>query len=451
MAGKLNVYNLGSNGVNVDSNPIQLEDGELTKGQNAIHDPLGSTGGLRKRAGLVKVNSVAAAGAIRGGIGVPLAVAGQAVGPGGTAPAAGRTTYVGQALASTDASTGWYSTVNSFGTATRNASPAPASPVSRAKRADIAAPAVGRWASNPPAGVQYRNRIYYAGNGYTVGTTPPEIRVWDGVTDRQLCTVPGFLNVFSAQVQTKAIMHMIVGGDGFIYLSTFGTGIATASYEGHVWQLDPESGALKMLGLKFTGTIPNALVWYLNRLWMGTYTGDNVAQVAKIYFFRPGIDTAWTLDFTTAVSNGVHNFASYQGLLYASLEGSSTGGAALVKVRSAVGVWTTSLTGSADALTTYLGAVVFKGNLYVSYCDIGVPAALIKKFDGTSWTTAKDAGAIGTIPFFFYQDNGTLYAVSPFGDTHTILTTTDGTTWTDRTANFNALDELIPIMATVQT
>jgi hypothetical protein len=42
VSGKLNCYNLGSLGVNVDKNPVQLEDGELTKAQNAIHDPTGS-------------------------------------------------------------------------------------------------------------------------------------------------------------------------------------------------------------------------------------------------------------------------------------------------------------------------------------------------------------------------------------------------------------------------
>lgn len=449
MGGKLNCYNLGSNGVNVDTNPVQLEDGELTKAQNAVHDPLGSTGSLRKRRGLIKINSIAAAGVIRGGTGIPLGVGGQQVGPGGTAPAAARTAYVGKATAATDVSSGWYITTNAFGTATANNGPA--NPVSRTKRANMAAPAIGRWQTNTPAGVQFNNRLYYAGDNYTLGTTAPEIRVWDGVTDRQLCTIPGFTNKVSTFVQTYAVMHMVAGGDGMLYLSTYGTGTGVTTYEGQVWQLDPESGTLVAIGARFTDCLPNALIWYLNRLWVGTYTGNSGTTLAKIYCIRPGIDTTWTLDFTSAASPGIHNFASFQGKLFATLEGGTAGTAALVKVRSTLGVWTTTETGSAVSTTTYLGAVVFKSNLYVSYYNETAAAATIRKYDGTSWSTAYTGVSSSITPFFFFQNNGTLYAVCCYGDAHLILTTTDGSSWVNTNANFNGADELIPIMATVLT
>lgn len=70
--GKLEVENIGSMGVNVDADPISLQDQELRLAQNAIRDPLGADSGLRKRPGLGVWTTTAASGAILGGIGVPL-------------------------------------------------------------------------------------------------------------------------------------------------------------------------------------------------------------------------------------------------------------------------------------------------------------------------------------------------------------------------------------------
>lgn len=450
MAGKLNVYNLGSNGVNVDANPVELEDGELTKAQNAVHDILGSAGGIRKRAGLVKVNGSAAAGAIRGALAVPLSAGGQAVGPGGTAPASARTIYVGKAVASTGASSGWYASTDLFATAPPVASGI-ANTVGRAKRTNLAAPATGRWQQMSPAGVSYNNRLYYAGDNYTLGTTAPEIRVWDGVTDRQLCTVPGFINKSSNSVQTYAIQQMCVATDGYIYLTTYGTGVGVATYEGHVWRLNPETGALVMIGARFTDCFPEAIIWFANRLWTGTYTGASGTTLAKIYSYRPGIDTAWQLAFTTAASPGIRNFASYKGKLYATLDGGSAGAAPLVVVRSSLGVWSTSFTGTAGALTTNLGAIVFKNNLYVSYySDLSV-SSLLKKYDGTSWTTVYTAAGSLLFPYYFFQDNGTLFAVGAYGSVRIMLTTTDGSSWTDRSSSFSGNIELLPLMGVIIT
>lgn len=64
MPGKLDVYNLAEVGVNTVDSPIHLTDGALTKAQNAATTPEDADGGLMKRPGLAKVNSLAAAGAI---------------------------------------------------------------------------------------------------------------------------------------------------------------------------------------------------------------------------------------------------------------------------------------------------------------------------------------------------------------------------------------------------
>lgn len=67
----LKVYNMGSNGVNVDKNPTELDDNELRQAQNAIRVE-GTGAGIRKRPGLVEFNTDPAAGAVSGGITVPL-------------------------------------------------------------------------------------------------------------------------------------------------------------------------------------------------------------------------------------------------------------------------------------------------------------------------------------------------------------------------------------------
>ena len=69
----LKLYNFGSKGVNVDASDLHMQDGELRKAQNIIHNVLGKGGGITNRPGLTRFNTSAAAGSVLGGIGVPLA------------------------------------------------------------------------------------------------------------------------------------------------------------------------------------------------------------------------------------------------------------------------------------------------------------------------------------------------------------------------------------------
>lgn len=72
MAGILKINDIGRLGVNVDSDPISLDDQELRLAQNAIRDPLGSDSGLRKRPGLLAFNTSTLTDSVIGGVGVPL-------------------------------------------------------------------------------------------------------------------------------------------------------------------------------------------------------------------------------------------------------------------------------------------------------------------------------------------------------------------------------------------
>lgn len=70
---KLIVESFGTSGVNVDKNPLELDDSELTQAQNATGtDPTSGRASLRKRPGLVAFNTTLLSGAVLGGIGVPL-------------------------------------------------------------------------------------------------------------------------------------------------------------------------------------------------------------------------------------------------------------------------------------------------------------------------------------------------------------------------------------------
>lgn len=68
----IRVYNLDQAGVIVDTSPLINPSGTLIKAQNAVADPIGDKGVLRKRPGLKAINAVATTGSVLGGQGIPL-------------------------------------------------------------------------------------------------------------------------------------------------------------------------------------------------------------------------------------------------------------------------------------------------------------------------------------------------------------------------------------------
>lgn len=71
---KLNVYNLGSVGIDIVNSPLHVEDGYLLNCQNAQVSPHDADLSLKKRDGMAKVNSVAAAGSLITIFNVPLEI-----------------------------------------------------------------------------------------------------------------------------------------------------------------------------------------------------------------------------------------------------------------------------------------------------------------------------------------------------------------------------------------
>lgn len=72
MPAKINVYNVGAEGVDVVDSPVHVADGALLHAQNAQLAPIELEEGVRKRDGLAKFNSSAAAGTILAGFNVSL-------------------------------------------------------------------------------------------------------------------------------------------------------------------------------------------------------------------------------------------------------------------------------------------------------------------------------------------------------------------------------------------
>jgi hypothetical protein len=65
---KLKVESFGVEGVNVDLNPLELRDSQLTRAANVISDVTAGRASIRKRQGLIAFTLEEAAGPILGGV-----------------------------------------------------------------------------------------------------------------------------------------------------------------------------------------------------------------------------------------------------------------------------------------------------------------------------------------------------------------------------------------------
>ncbi len=260
----------------------------------------------------------------------------------------------------------------------------------------------------PCAAAMFQNHLIYAGDDYTVGVTEPTIRIFDGTSDRLMASMPSI-----AGVPPQCIVSMLQDA-GIIYITTIDSGTSAADYAGRVFAFNPNAASLTQLGAQFTtGEVPYALCVHMNRLWLGTNKGNGTA--GKVYFFRPGIDTAWTTDHTlsTDTLGGVTSMVSYRGNLYVGTD-NTTGNAGKIMVRTTVdGAYASSKV--SPNVTTYNGfpsMIVFNDQILATNWESGGPNALIFRFDGTTWTTAYTGASTTVRPFIaqFLWGNG-LYFV----------------------------------------
>lgn len=359
-------------------------------------------------------------------------------------PGAGWVACVGPTTAN-----GWYFSGEGFGGEVLIASGGrPADPRSWPNIATWAAGNTGMLGGSPAGSCVIDNCTIYPASGYVVGTDYPPIRLWNGRADRELCRVPA-----AAGVVPKAVLSMLAAG-GTTFFSTFDSGTTSADWSGRVFQLDTASGILTALGLAFAaGEMPYALAWHMGRLWCGTSNG--IGTVGKIYYFRPGIDTAWTQDYDLATSTvgGALSMRSYLGKLYVGTDNAAASRGKVI-VRDAAGAYTTTETGAggtAKVNNGYPAMVVYQGNLYASYWNNDTTAiSLIRKFDGTTWTTVFTGATTTLVPFnLFFEDQDALYVVGGGRAlAGVIMVSQYGLAWTNLTGNLPSADAgkaLLPV------
>lgn len=362
MGGKLNIYNLGEAGVDVVKSPLHEADGDLIQAQNAVADPVGLEGGIRKRDGMAKLNAVALTGAVEGAIHIPL-------------PAPGtRTYYAGQQeLSAVQPADTWFSSLDgATGWAGRAT---PSLPQAAAYIEAVAAQAQMQGC------VSYRRRLFYVGR-IVVGNENPVIRMWDGTRDVEIARLPFPASGVRPHVAGHMWMHR-----GILHI------VGGISGGQQVYQIDVVTGAIVRVGPEVAGSALFGLS-YLDRIFIGS---DPAAGNGTIRYLRNGEDT-FTVERTAAAAGHsayVHG-AVYRGNLYVGTMGDA-GTAAIVEQRTAAGVWSTSATGTSAAPTNYFTCfAVFDGNLYAVYVARGgTPELEVWKFDGTSWTVDLDIIAAG--------------------------------------------------------
>lgn len=293
----------------------------------------------------------------------------------------------------------------------------------------------------PGHAVAVNNRMIYAAGDYTVATDLPPIRTWNGTSDYLLARVPrdGSGNI------PKAITT-IINGDGNIYLGTWDYGTSNADVAGRILKLDPNSGQLTNVGNvnTLTGYIPQALCFHNGELWAGLGRSDTSA--GKIYRIKPAEQTTWTQDrdMTTDSVGGCTAIVSYKGQMYF---GSSAASGTFAKFgsRNSSGTYGLVYTGTGGTAADYNGfyaACVFGDNLYFSYWNPdATEISLIKKYDGSTVTTALDVTTVDDLPIIgLFVHDGVLYAIGSRvtgGTTYesVLLTSVDGTTWVNRTGD----------------
>lgn len=505
----IKVYGLDQFGVVVDTDPLNNTPGLLTKAQNAIADPLGEMGVIRKRPGLKKFNGTAGSGYVKGGIAVPLLLG--SAGPDFANPfqdaavtatalftpvftvepfprkifddtsfalnvplfppdvntldsgvsAASSTAnsvvpliYLGYGI-NPSTSTWALSTVNDLGSFLLSSTSYPNTKlklfpsgimrdttVANATHPMYALYHLGfaNTASFGRSAVVLNNKIYYASSDYTVGTGHPPIRVFDAASDEVIARVPFNFDVSSTTPPT-AIVTMLAA-NGQIYFSTIDGGTNSGTSGGtlqcSVYSLDPSTGAIKKLGATFaTGTVPTALCFAYGKLWAGVSINSTAGTTTGfVYWIRPDIGTAWTLDNTFGSTESfIADLAVFQGQIYAAIEKNTSGG--IIYVRSSLGVWSSS-----DTTGRPFGLLVWPDEnspvntpapaLFANAAN-GADNTTIRKLSGGSWSSVftNSNQSMGLWSANAYV-SGALAPVlwAGGGGNEFVHTSPDGSTWT---------------------
>ncbi len=276
------------------------------------------------------------------------------------------------------------------------------------------------------------------------------VRSFDAKTDREVALFPSD----PTQLNLPSVPVSLFGHAGTLYASAHTSGQAGTAV-GSVYRIDPGTGEKLQLGAPFpTGQMPYAFCWAYGQLWVGTVVNlKATTSGAQVYRIRPGVDTVWTLDQTFGTSlNGVTGLAVFNGEIYASLIYSGTGSSSAYVYKRTLGVWSISDTGAVSASTVglargYYGLIVWPGSAYqgtpvsalyaVRNGITGDTASVIRKFDGTSWSSVYTGTAnfYGLASMPAQTAAGIVVPVlwSANGDT-ALINSIDGSAWVSRAA-----------------
>lgn len=350
---------------------------------------------------------------------------------------------------------GWWWSVEGFaGGSPITVEGRPANPRTYTQIADFATGNAGVFGGSPGVGVVYNNHLIYAGDDYSQGDNEsPTIRTFDGLSDRLLVRIP---NTTSGAVP-KAVLSMLAA-NGVIYVSTLDSGTSAADFAGRVFELNPLSAQLSVVGdaVFTTGHLPYALAWHMGRLWVGTNKGDGTS--GKIYYFRPHIDTTWTLDYnlTTSTTGGACSMTSHRGKLLIGTDNIDANFAKVI-IRNSAGVYSTSTTGTggtAKVNNGWYAMAEIGGYLYASFFNNDATAiSKIYQWDdvNTAWTLVYTGAGVTLRPFIamFVEANSLYVLGGGLGLTAALLSTPDGSVWTDLTAFLTGTSTAVPIFGTV--
>lgn len=241
----------------------------------------------------------------------------------------------------------------------------------------------------------------------------------------------------SLEVGHNTVILSLLAANAKIY---FTVAFGNAFGHGAVYEFDPATDTAKQLGASFlTSETPYQLCWHSGRVWLGTFYRSSVTP-GNIYWFRPDIDTTWTLDHAMSNGRGVVTIASYQGQLYVGSY-SSAGENRLIETRTALGTWSTSDTILDDGLAHFsAGLIIFGTNLYyVNSQPSDNAGGLFRKFDGTTWSTVTTKAGLFPMSWVAMNTstgvNEICFGGGGNGFGVVLYASVDGTTWVSRTAN----------------
>lgn len=388
MGGKIDIYNLGLLGVNVDASPIHLNDGEVIRAQNWQVDPAGVAGGLRRRDGHVHLNATPLDGAVTGVVGVAL--------PDRSLLA--RKFYLPYSDAAASNIT-WRTSTDTvtWTDITTGSKPQQRGDLGATIGVNLFSSGALRWAT-------LNNKIYYPAHDYVGLSTYPTIHVFDGTNDYVLTYI--LPSPFSPTTVPIGILSIVPYSANALIVSTYDATGGVA--HGRVLLLNVTNGQLTQIGPQTDLPLCLCPLVYGGRIWISNYNGSGGSP--SIVRWALIDDESWTIDkdmsdatFTDSSHGYTYGMASFKGDLYVGF-GADVFGHGCIRKRSTIGTWTEVHTSDGTGGGNYCGPFIVSQDgltLYAFQWSVSGGASpigrILKTTDGTVWTQDYSAGDVSGV------------------------------------------------------